>query len=225
MMAQDVTDAEAQALLDGASLRDVAQTIVRLRRTYGLRMEIERAETVATSADPRETIEQFTFYRNYLMLARTECEGARLEPGRHVVFLGSGPLPLSLIMLCSSYGLRGTGIERVKAYADLSRTIVERLGLAQRIEIHKGDHLTFPWADDHDHIMVGAVAEPRDEIFRHLAACLAPGASVSYRLYEKGLRRLFDTASSYVPPDEFTERLRIRPTPPVHNTVVFLERR
>jgi hypothetical protein len=40
--------------------------------------------------------------------------------------------------------------------------------------------------------------------------------------YEKGLRRLLENASFPELPEPFQEYLRIRPEPPVNNTVVFL---
>ena len=59
-------------------------------------------------------------------------------------------------------------------------------------------------------------------IFDHLAEMLPAGTKVSYRIYEKGLRRLLDTFSRYVLPEPFEEYLRISPEPPVNNTVVVL---
>jgi hypothetical protein len=51
---------------------------------------------------------------------------------------------------------------------------------------------------------------------------LPAGTKLSYRIYEKGLRRLLDTFSLYTIPAPFEEYLRVRPEPPVNNTVVFL---
>jgi len=71
-------------------------------------------------------------------------------------------------------------------------------------------------------IMVAAQAEPKKAIFDHLAKILPAGTKVSYRIYEKGLRRLLDTFSRYDLPEQFEEYLRIPPKPSVNNTVVFL---
>jgi len=50
------------------------------------------------------------------------------------------------------------------------------------------------------------------------------GIGLSYRIYEKGLRRVLETCSSFELPEKFVEYLRIRPEPPVNNTVVFLKK-
>ena len=67
-----------------------------------------------------------------------------------------------------------------------------------------------------------ADALPKDEIFSHLAKALPDGTILSYRIYEKGLRRLLDSQSVFNLPSEFKEYARIRPEPPVNNTSVFI---
>ncbi len=70
--------------------------------------------------------------------------------------------------------------------------------------------------------MVAAQAEPKKDIFDHMAKVFPSGTVISYRIYEKGLRRLLDTFSQYELSDVFEEYLRVPPKPPVNNTVVFL---
>ncbi len=70
--------------------------------------------------------------------------------------------------------------------------------------------------------MVAAAAQPKTEVFAHLANVVPSGAKLSYRLYEKGLRRLLETPELVTLPEMFEESLRIRPKPPVNNTVVFM---
>ena len=141
-----------------------------------------------------------------------------------VAFLGSGPLPLTLICLARQYGVKGIGIEQDEGIAALSKEVIKMLGLERRIQVMRGNHFTLPLEEPSKLIMVGADAMPKKEIFAHLAKILPPGRMISYRIYEKGLRRLFDEASIFTLPDEFRECGRIRPEPPVNNTCVFAVR-
>jgi len=218
----EVEDEAVESLLRDPGLRHVLEAVTRLRRVYSLRLEIEHARSILDGPDPWETLKGFAYYSNYLTLARTEFEGADLKPGDRVVFLGSGPLPLSLIVLCREHGLEGIGIEREPRWAELSRKVTEKLDLSTRIEILAGDHFSFPLEKECKLIMVAAMAQPKDEIFDHLARVSPPGTKISYRIYEKGLRRLLDIDYSFSPPAKLQEHLRIRPEPPVNNTVVFL---
>ena len=225
LASQDVDEGVLDALLSDPELQPVLEGISRLRNLYGLRLEVEEAGLILVAKDPWRELEAFTYYPNYSILSKAEQEGANLKPGDTVAFLGSGPLPLSLIILCREHGLRGIGIERDPRWVQLSCKVIGRLGQDADIEILEGDHFSIPLRKECDLIMVAAMARPKEEIFGHLARALPVGTKVSYRIYEKGLRRVLDLDSSFRPDRGFDEIRRIRPDPPVNNTVVFLERR
>ncbi len=224
LAAMEIDDGVLEKLLAAPELKPSLVAISRLRNTYGLRLEIEQAHALLASSDPWETLEEFTFHENYQRLAAMEQQGAGLKSGDRIIFLGSGPLPLSLISLCSRYDLQGIGIEREDFFVDLSRQVVARLGLQEQITIRTGNHFSLPVMEPCQLLMVAAMARPREEIFRHLARSLPQGSLVAFRLYEKGLRRLLDRDGEITLPPEFKEYRRIRPLPPVNNTVVVVRR-
>jgi len=221
LAAIDVNDFLADKIFRDLELQPVIKRISHLKRINGLRMEIEFARSIIAGPDPWVLIEDFVYYPNYLELARMEYQGGNLKRGNRVVFLGSGPLPLSLICLCKQYGIEGVGIEQVPEYVGLSESLIKNLGLAGHILIIQGNHFSLP-LDDCRLIMVAADALPKNEIFSHLAKVLPDGTILTYRIYEKGLRRLLDSQSVFKLPPEFKEYTRIRPEPPVNNTSVFI---
>ena len=107
-------------------------------------------------------------------------------------------------------------------YAKISQKVIEVLELTGHIQIVRGNHFSLPLNEECSLVMVAADAGPKDEIFTHLAKTLPNGSRVSYRIYEKGLRRLMDDGAALDLPPVFREYLRIRPEPPVNNTSVFL---
>jgi hypothetical protein len=224
LAALEVDEESTAAILRNPEFESISAAISRFRFSYNLKLEIEQAKSLLSSRNPWDTLENFTFYSNYLQLARTEYIGSGLKTGNHVLFLGSGPLPLSLIVLCREYGLFGIGIEQDRDRAALSRKVIARLGLSESIEIIEGNHFSLPLKTHCDLYMVAAQAEPKEEVFEHLAKVLPEGSKVSYRLYEKGLRRVLDSSSLFEMPSGFEEYLRIQPKPPVNNTVVFLKK-
>ncbi|MGB9131874.1 MAG: nicotianamine synthase family protein, partial [Methanosarcina sp.] len=86
-------------------------------------------------------------------------------------------------------------------------------------------HFILPLEIRCDLYMVAAQAEPKEEVFEHLAKVLPKGSKISYRLYEKGLRKVLDGSSLSEIPIGFEEFLRVEPEPPVNNTVIFLKRK
>ena len=222
MAAIEIGDPEAEALRRDDDLKPAMAHISRMKRANGLRMEIKTAKTIIRSPFPWEAVKQFVYYPNYLELAQMESLGASLHPGDQVAFLGSGPLPLTLICLCTQYHIKGIGIEQSGEYADLSQQLISSLGLSDQIRIIQGNHYCLPLPDPSDLLMIGADALPKEEIFRHLETSLDNGVKLSYRIYEKGLRRLLDVQSNFDLPGGFREYRRIRPRPPVNNTSVFV---
>jgi len=222
LIARDIDDESAEVILSNSEFNSALDVITRFRSMYTAKMEIEHAKSILKSSDSWEVLKNFAYLPNYFQLAQTEYQGAGLRPGDCVLFLGSGPLPISLIVLCHQYGLRGIGIEQEPDRAELSRRVLAKLGLSDRIRIIEGNHSTLPLKERTDLIMVAAQAEPKKEIFDHLANVLPAETKISYRLYDKGLRRLLDTFYRYELPEPFEEYLRVRPKPPANNTVVFL---
>ncbi len=222
LVAMDVDDQDAEEIRQDLEFQPVMEHISRLKRVNGLRLEIENVQRIINASAPWEVVRQFVYYPNYLELARMEFAGADLASGDRVVFLGSGPLPLTLISLCTQYGIQGIGIERCAEYADLSRQLITALKLTAHICIIDGDHFSLPLPEACALIMIGADALPKEEIFSYLAGNLADNTKLSYRIYEKGLRRLLDVQSVFRLPPEFREYRRIRPKPPVNNTSVFV---
>lgn len=221
-IAREVEDQLANELLCDRQLRFITKHISRLKTLNGLRMEIKYARSIIDASDPWTVLQDFVYYPNYLRLADMEYRGAKLKPGDRVVFLGSGPLPLSLICLCRQHGVNGMGIEQVPEYAMLSQKLIQALDLTGHIKIVLGNHFSLPLNETCGLVMVAAEAIPKDEIFTHLAKTLPKGTRVSYRIYEKGLRRLMDSQATLDLPSEFKEYLRIRPESPVNNTSIFL---
>ncbi len=164
-------------------------SISNFRFLYNLKLEIEKAKSVLESQNPWKTLTNFTFYPNYLQLARTEYIGSKLKSEDCVVFLGSGPLPLSLIMLCHEHYVRGIGMEQDGKRANLSREVISRLKLSEKIGIIEGNHFCIPTEARCKFYMVAAQAEPKEEVFGHLAKVLPKRSKVSYRLYENSLEK------------------------------------
>ena len=222
LIALDICNTRAEELLSNSGFNSAFDVITRFRSMYTVKLEVEQAKAIIRSRDAWDALEDFAYLPNYLQLARTEYRGAGLKPGDCVLFLGSGPLPISLIVLCHQYGLRGIGIEQEPDRAELSRTVLDNLGLSDRIKIIEGNQYSVPLEERPELVMVAAQAEPKKAIFDHLATVLPAGTKVSYRSYEKGLRKLLDTFYRYELPAQFDEYLRVRPKPPANNTVVFL---
>ncbi|MDR7665704.1 nicotianamine synthase family protein [Methanosarcina sp. Z-7115] len=226
----DLKSDVACTLLNKRELEPVFTHMNRFRNLYTVRLETEYAKEILASQSPWNVLEEFPFYRNYLRLVRTEYEGFGLKAGNRVFFLGSGPLPLTLIVFLKHYRVKGTGIEQDPARARLSIKVLDKLGLSDDITVINGNHLSLNSIDFINPdtgtraLMIAAQAEPKKEILDHLLKVVPLECRISYRIYEKGLMKLLNMGFLLDLPEGF-EKQKIQPEPPTYNTVVFLEKK
>ena len=68
-----------------------------------------------------------------------QVEGMLVAPGSKLAFIGCGPVPMSLILMSRSYGIRSVGLDGSSGTVELSKKVIEYLGLENDIEIVHGD--------------------------------------------------------------------------------------
>lgn len=222
LLSLPVEDYLVTEMLSDTHFKNAMHHLTHIKTMHGLSLEIARAEKIIRAENPRKFMESFPFFPNYRTLARTEAKVAGLSPGERAVFIGCGPLPLSLICFYREMGVRGIGIEKDENYAKLAKQVITTLKLTDYVQIMTGNHYSLPLEEICRLAMVGADAIPKKDIFNHLAKVLPRGSKIAYRIYEKGLRRLVDNKPISELPEGLKEYARIRPEPPVNNTTVFL---
>jgi hypothetical protein len=195
---------------------------------FGLRYEIEAAKTISNNSSPWEALQNFVYYDAYIETTRMEFEGAGLQAGQKIVHIGSGPLPISLILFYKMYGVESIGIEIDPRCYESSKELIGNLGLGENISILLGDHHLLPVNTEVQHYIVGLDARPKAEIFAHLAAFLPRGASVSYRFNKQAIQNdclatMMDMSYlSYQKFPDFREIAVSYPRPPAINIIAFL---
>ncbi|RXA19975.1 methyltransferase [Methanosarcina sp. MSH10X1] len=231
LITRNVENNVVSTLLSKRELEPVFAHMSRFRNLYTVRLETRYSNEILASQSPWDELEKYPFYRNYLRLVRTEHKGFGLNSGDRIFFLGSGPLPLTLIVFLRYHGIESTGIEQDPARAELSIKVLDKLGLSENITIINGNHLSITPVDFTDSgtgaraFMIAAQAEPKKEILSHLLKIIPEGCRISYRIYEKGLMKLVNRDFLLDLPEGYREYMRVRPVPPAYNTVVFVEKK
>jgi len=231
LITRDLGSNVISILLNKQELEPIFAHLNRFRNLYTVRLETGYAKEILASQSPWDVLEEFPFYKNYLRLVQAECEGFGLKAGDRVIFLGSGPLPLTLIVFFKYHAVKGTGIEQNPERARLSIETLDKLGLSKDITIINGSHFSMNPIDFLDPgtgakaFIIAAQAEPKKEILDYLLKVTPAGCKISYRIYEKGLMKLLNRDFLLDLPDGYREYKRIQPEPPAYNTVVFLEKK
>ena len=154
----------AKHILDDEKMNKALKLIRKFYLYIGARLESSNALEIIESDDPQATLDTFHFYERYEGLLTNESKLAHWHDDKTFVFIGSGPLPLTLILFRQKFGCKCIGIEIQEDVAELSRKVVEKLGLDDGIEIIVGDETALRDID-FDIVMVAAFAEPKDRVF------------------------------------------------------------
>jgi len=154
---------------------------------------------------------------------RNQIEAMPVTPDTRLVFIGCGPVPITLILMNRLYGIRSLGMDESSGAVETANNVIRRLGLEKEIEIIHGDdsHLK---ETDWNMVLVSALAEPKARIFQSLSEILKERghASVVFRTYT-GMRAILYEPVKPGDIEGFKIVKEILPIGRVNNTTVFAE--
>lgn len=154
-------------------------------------------------------LRSFPYYRNYERLAWLELQGLaassewyvepgpgaagpdheRRGPARRALFVGSGPLPLTSIVLAQAHGFHMTNVDLDGPACALGARLAERLGLASNMAFVQRDIRDLADLEGFDVVFVAAlVGQRRAEkraVLSHIARRLSREALVVVRTAQK----------------------------------------
>jgi nicotianamine synthase len=169
----------------GVGLRGCEHRAPALRRLCAegeQQLELAWARRIAEADDPVACLDGFPYLANYRRLARLELDTlARVAPGRlrRVAFLGSGPLPLSALLVADALGadVEVDAVDCDHQALDAGRRVAAALG-AERVRFVPGEAETMD-VSGYDLVMlaalVGATPAAKRAVLARLAASMAPG--------------------------------------------------
>ncbi|KAG7030119.1 Nicotianamine synthase, partial [Cucurbita argyrosperma subsp. argyrosperma] len=182
--------------LDIASLPQPLQAmrahLIRLCATAEALLEVHFSSILASFENPIHNLSIFPYYSNYLKLSLLEFDiltsHCRRVPSS-IAFVGSGPLPLSSIVMASTH-LKGTifhnfDIDPV-ANSMAGRLVCSDSDLSKRMVFHTADVMEVTEAFGEYEVvflaaLVGLEEEEKGRVLRHLGKHMAPGAYLMLR--------------------------------------------
>lgn len=111
--------------------------------------------------DNNKKLEDFVYYDNYIKLTRIEWSSllaCKLHRNHNVLFVGSGPLPLTGLILARDYGCHVTLMDISDEAVELSKKLVSKLELTGKINVVNFDALSFDKYLNFDVIYLAALA-------------------------------------------------------------------
>ncbi|MBF4469715.1 MAG: methyltransferase [Methanobrevibacter arboriphilus] len=212
----------AKHILDDPKMNKALQLIRKFYVYTGSRLETENAKKILESENPEKTLESFTFFDRYEGLIKNESQLVKFDENKKIVFIGSGPLPLTLIMFNKIFKSKCIGIEMDEEIANLSRKVLKKINMEEKIEIIVGDEKTIQNID-YDIIMVAALAEPKERVFANVWELINEKTPVLYRTYT-GMRAILYSPVTEKETRGFHKEVMILPTGNINNTSVLIRK-
>ena len=212
----------AKHILDDEKMNNALKLIRKFYLYIGARLETSNAMEIIKSDDPKATLDTFHFYERYQGLLTNESKLAHWHEDKTFVFVGSGPLPLTLILFREKFGCKCIGIEIQEDVAELSREVIKKLGLDDGIEILVGDE-TLLKDIDFDILMVAAFAEPKERVFANVWEIVDEKTPVLVRTYS-GMRAILYAPLTDTILRGFHKEIMLLPIGNSNNTSVLLRK-
>jgi len=212
----------ARHILDNERISDALEVIRAFYVAVGRRLEIQNARDILRADGPWAKVESFHYYGRYRILVDNEARLAGFAAGDSVAFIGGGSVPLTSMLLSTCHGVKGISIELVPEIAELSRQVLDKLGLGSAIEVVCGDETAL--ADlEYDGVIIGASAEPKRRVFMNVRGVISRETKTLYRTYS-GMRAILYPAVTTEDLVGFQELGRVLPTGKVNNTSVVIRK-
>lgn len=201
------------------------KALILIRKFYlylSVRLETENALKILNAENPNEALDSFHFYEKYIGLINNERQLAKFDENKTFVFLGSGPLPLTLIMFNLTTKCKCIGIEQNKEIAELSRKVLNTLGLNKDIEIITGNEESLVDLK-YDILMIAAFAEPKKRVFSNVWKYVDEKTPILYRTYS-GMRAILYSPVTEEDTVGFQKERMMLPKGTTNNTSVLIKK-
>ena len=171
-----------------ASLQ-IAKALPLFQFSYDLFETNIEVEFVEDFLKGRRHMKEYLLYDRFALLIKNEIDLATIKRDDRVLFVGSGPFPISAILLNKFTGCHVICYEKNRKYQALSSKLIKKLNLTSHITIvcKKGEMLM---DSSYTSIIIALLAQPKEKILRRVWRNTKKGTSIICRTSD-GLRQVF----------------------------------
>ncbi|KAI7886958.1 Nicotianamine synthase [Lichtheimia hyalospora FSU 10163] len=201
-----------------------------LEKTWAQDLARKAHEHAKQARNPTSILQEFVYYDNYEQLVKMELHcllgvDACLD---RVVFVGSGPLPLSSMLLARHCQFPVTNIDYCKEAIHISTRLVHSLQLQDKMHFFCGDATEYPFYQDADVVILGALVGANGDVKLSFLDCIAqkmkPGAILLVRSAHALRTVLYPPLDEDGIPPTLAPLLEMHPQNQVVNSVILFKK-
>ncbi|TVQ82387.1 MAG: hypothetical protein EA357_09695 [Micavibrio sp.] len=216
------SEAEKQQVLQNPAVRTIRKELLAELSEAEYEMELYFSNRFLDNPNfTAKNLNEFWYLQNYLDLVDLELEKLpSLDPGQEVVFIGSGPLPLTAIIMAQKTGLHITCLDMDEAAVKRGEALAEKLDMSQQL------HFTQAAGSKYDYgnaalVMVASLVADKKDVLAQIEKTSEKLPQVALRSAEGLHALLYDPVTSSIL-DEFNMQVEktTTPTPRVINSTL-----
>lgn len=171
------------------SQKEVKQALPTLQHFYEVFETNLENEFVNELLKGRKKLGDYLLYNRFVELIKNEKNLAEISEKDSVLFIGSGPLPITAILLSMFARCRVDCYDKDRTFAGISRKVIEKLSLSDKIKVYnkKGENLS---EDCYSVIVIALLARPKAEILHKVWDKSIKGTRIICRT-SGGVRKAF----------------------------------
>lgn len=128
----------------------------------------------------KDDFTKYLLYNRFSTLVANEIDLAAITADDKVLFIGSGPIPISAILIHELSGAFVDCVERYKPSADLSLEVIHTLGYSDSIHVVNKEGVDIDYSQ-YSVILIALLAKPKDELLKSIWSQVSIGARVICR--------------------------------------------
>lgn len=218
-------------LLDDRRIRRVHKRLIEICAAGEYELEKHWAHRINSARRPKRELARFPYFSNYQSLTRLEGRLLRSFGGPgigRVLFVGSGPLPLSSVLLARYLGIAVDTVDASEEACRLSKALVSRLDMADAVTIRHADLREVSNLRDYDAVilaaLVGLCSREKRSLIKHLRNSVRPGCLLVLRS-ANNLRQLIYPKIQPVDLLGMSQIFAVHPRNEIINSVLIVEKR
>lgn len=177
VFAEDSQSAEAALALSEMTVEERTE----LNNAYCVwetQLECQYAQDIL--AGKETSLDNYLLNKRFERLINRELSLLNGDPPRKILFVGSGPLPISAFHMQRATDQSIDCLDSNPSAVHISRQVIERLGLQDQIRVFNGLGESFD-ISQYDLILIALLAKPKRRILRNLRKRAAPGCRILCR--------------------------------------------
>jgi Nicotianamine synthase protein len=186
--ADKLADQQKDQLIDHLK-NDELTDLQALYETFETNLENDFVNDFFEGPTSWERLESYILYKRFVGLISNEIRLCNLSASDNVAFIGSGPFPVTALLLYRLAGVNVTCYEHYLPAAKISRRLMQELGVDQQITVkhQPGQQID---ASEYHAVVVALLAKPKKQILHQLVETAPDNCRIICRTSD-GIRQVF----------------------------------